>query len=112
MNIEVIGAHASLYPDPIRFEIAESLTVGREDPDNPGWFWCHAVSGREGWVHDSFLSARAGEACGVRSYDGRELTVFGGERGIILEDRDGWTLVRLAGGDVGWLPGSHVTPDT
>lgn len=108
MNIEVIGAHTSLHHDPIRFEIAENLTVEREDPDNPGWFWCYAASGKEGWVHGSFLSSHSGNATGVRPYDGRELTVFGGERGTVIEDRDGWTLVRLTGGDVGWLPVSHV----
>ncbi|MES2707443.1 MAG: hypothetical protein V4726_12675 [Verrucomicrobiota bacterium] len=83
---------------------------GREDPECPGWFWCRALSGREGWVHHSFLAARTGITVSVRAYSARELTVIGGERGSLLRTLDGWVYLRLEGGDEGWLPHNHIRP--
>ena len=110
MLIEVIKAYASSYPDPIGFDAGASVNVEREDSEYPGWFWCRVPSGKEGWVHRSFLAETVGATTSVVAYSARELTLTGGERGVVVRSLDGWTLVRLDSGEEGWLPASHVHP--
>jgi SH3-like domain-containing protein len=108
MAIEVITAYTSQYSDPICFDAGVAVQVGRSDPEYPGWFWCRARSGKEGWVHHSFLAASEGTTTSVRAYSARELTVIGGERGALIQLLDGWAHIRLENGDEGWIPDSHV----
>jgi len=107
--IAVTRAYAAQYSDPICFDAGETVRVERGDPEYPGWFWCRAASGREGWVHTSFLAATAGATTSVRAYSARELTVAEGERGTLLELLDGWACIRLDAGDEGWIPETHVS---
>jgi SH3-like domain-containing protein len=106
MQVEIIAPYTSQYPDPIHFTAGEMLQVGREDPEFPDWFWCRTQTGKEGWVHRSFLNGSAGEA--VADYSAHELTVSGGERGLLLQRLDGWACLRLDGGEQGWIPESNL----
>ena len=108
MFVEVIKAYQAQYSDPISFEAGTNVKVERADPEFPDWFWCRASSGKEGWVHRSFLAATLGTTTGTRAYSARELSVSGGERGALLESLDGWVRIRLDSGGEGWLPESHV----
>ena len=108
-RVTVTKPYTAQYPDPIRFDAGETVQVERGDPEYPGWFWCRAASGREGWVHRSFLAACAGTTTAVRAYSARELTVGEGERGVLLHELDGWVCIRLDTGDEGWIPESHVS---
>jgi SH3-like domain-containing protein len=108
MFVEVIKAYQAQYSDPISFDAGTTVEVERGDPEFPGWFWCRAPSGKEGWVHRSFLAATSGTTTGTRHYSARELSVSGGERGALLEMLDGWVRIRLDSGEEGWLPESHV----
>jgi SH3-like domain-containing protein len=108
MLVAVTKAYAAQYSDPIRFDAGETVQVERGDSEYPGWFWCRAASGREGWVHRSFLAASAGTTTSVRAYSARELTVAGDERGELLDSLDGWVCLRLDSGEEGWVPESHV----
>ena len=83
----------------------------RDDAEYPGWYWCRTDSGRSGWVHRSFLADVSGKTTALRAYSAHELTVTAGERGEVIHSLDGWLYVRLAGGDEGWIPESHVTPE-
>jgi SH3-like domain-containing protein len=108
MLVAVTKAYTAQYPDPICFDAGETVQVERGDAEYPGWYWCRAASGREGWVHCSYLAACAGTTTSVRAYSARELTVAGGERGALLDLLDGWACIRLDTGDEGWIPESHV----
>lgn len=108
MLVAVTKAYTAQYPDPICFDAGEAVQVERGDPEYPGWYWCRAASGREGWVHRSYLAACAGMTTSARAYSARELTVAGGERGTLLDSLDGWAFIRLDTGDEGWLPESHI----
>ena len=108
MQVTITRAYTSQYSDPICFEANVAVEVERADSEYPGWFWCRAPSGREGWVHRSFLAAGAGTTTSVRAYSARELKVKGGERGTLIEQLDGWVCIRLETGDEGWVPESHV----
>jgi SH3-like domain-containing protein len=106
--VTVTRAYATPHADPIRFGAGETLRVGREDGEFPGWFWCRDPRGKEGWVHRSLLSGTSGLATGTVDFDAGELTVRGGERGQLLQRLGGWALVRLDDGREGWLPESQI----
>lgn len=108
MSIEVTKAYASQYPDPICFEVNATIQFDREDPEFPGWFWCRLPSGKEGWVHRSFLAASLGTTMAIRAYSAKELTAAAGERGTLLHLLDGWAFVRLESGGEGWIPEDHL----
>ena len=107
-RVTVTRAYAAQYLDPICFEANETLQVERADAEYPGWFWCRGASGKEGWVHRSFLAATAGPTTSVRAYSARELTVAEGAQAEFLELLDGWVCLRLETGEEGWIPESHV----
>jgi SH3-like domain-containing protein len=109
LPVAVTKAYTAQYSDPICFDAGEAVQVERSDPEYPGWFWCRATSGKEGWVHRSFLAACAGTTTSVRAYSARELTVADGERGALLETLEGWVCIRLDTGDEGWIPQGHVS---
>lgn len=108
MSITVAKAYTSQYPDPISFDASAVVLVVREDPEFAGWFWCREPSGKEGWVHRSFLSACSGTTTSSHAYSARELTVVEGECGTILQSLDGWAFVRMDSGDEGWIPLTHL----
>ena len=108
MCVEVIKAYKAQYDDPISFQAGATIEVLRGDSEFPGWFWCRAPSGKEGWVHESFLDNISGTAKSTRPYSARELTVKDGARGRLTKSLDGWVHIRLDSGEEGWLPQSHV----
>jgi len=104
----VVKSYVAQYSDPIEFASGELIELEREDPEYPGWWWCRAPTGKEGWVHRSFLERSARKAKGLSAYSARELSVSRGERGQILQSLDGWVCFRLESGLQGWLPETHV----
>ena len=87
MLVEVIKAYEAQYKDPISFERGVTVQVLREDSEFPHWFWCRAPSGKEGWVHRSFLAEAAATTKSTRPYSARELTVNGDESGTCAGKR-------------------------
>ena len=104
----VTKPYAAQYPDPIEFEAGALLKVEREDTEYPGWLWCRAPSGKEGWVHNSFIDRVGQNATGTATYSAKELSVTAGDDGYIIRWLDGWAFIRLESGVQGWIPQSHV----
>jgi SH3-like domain-containing protein len=96
------------YADPIRVAAGGRVSVGREDNEFPGWKWCRASDGREGWVPKEFLSGEGAEATALHDYSALELAVQPGEEVVIEDARHDWLLVRNANGERGWIPASHI----
>ena len=67
------------YRNPVRVAAGERVTVGREDNEFPGWRWCKASDGREGWIPTELLSAEDAEAIVTDDYSASELAVISGE---------------------------------
>ena len=93
------------YADPISVRAGESLTVGRVDNDFPGWRWCRAADGRQGWVPVEFLSSEEPQTTILKDYSASELQVAPGEEVTVEDARHGWLLVRNVKGECGWIPG-------
>ncbi len=96
------------YRNPIQVKAGERAEVGREDEDYPGWLWCRAADGREGWVPAELLSEERPRATALVDYSAKELAVEIGEEVEIEETRHGWARVRNARGELGWIPESHI----
>jgi uncharacterized protein YgiM (DUF1202 family) len=102
--------HRVEYPDPIQVTAGERVTIGREDDEYPGWKWCRAANGREGWIPVELLFRAGVEGTVIRDYSARELAVQPGDEVEIEEARHEWLLVRNARGERGWIPASHIEP--
>ena len=100
--------YAAQYSDPIEFGSGTALQVEREDPEYPGWLWCRAPSGKQGWVHHSFIDRNGNDATAVAAYTAQELTVAEGIRGRVIHSLDGWAYLELDSGQKGWLPETHL----
>jgi SH3-like domain-containing protein len=100
--------HKVEYENPIQVKAGESVEVGREDDTYPGWFWCRAADGREGWVPRELLSQDGLLPTVTQDYSAKELAVRPGDDVQIEGIRHDWVLVRNAQGEVGWIPKSHV----
>jgi uncharacterized protein YgiM (DUF1202 family) len=107
----IIREYTPQYPDSLYVVSGESVSVGREDHEFPGWKWCRASSGREGWVPvELLLDATAAETAVICDYSSRELAVQTGEEVTVEEARHEWLLVRNNRGERGWIPASHSEP--
>jgi uncharacterized protein YgiM (DUF1202 family) len=107
-KVRIIAAYEPEYLNPIEVAAGETIQVGDEDQEFPGWKWCRASDEREGWVPVELISTHDEEAKVVEDYSARELSVKPGEEVAIEEARHGWLLVRNARGQRGWIPGSHA----
>jgi SH3-like domain-containing protein len=96
------------YPDPIEVKTGESVEVGGADNDDPGWLWCRARDGREGWVPVELLSEQGARAVILEDYSAKELAVFPGDEVEVEKARHGWLLVRNVQGERGWIPHSRI----
>jgi uncharacterized protein YgiM (DUF1202 family) len=100
--------HRIEYRDPILVEAGETVNVGREDAEFPGWKLCKASDDREGWVPVELLSGEGAEATVLQDYSAREIEVRPGEEVIVEEARHDWLLVRNGQGERGWIPASNT----
>lgn len=107
----VVRDHAPIYPDPIRVRAGERLRVGREDDEYPGWAWCTAPDGREGWTPLVILRREGPEAVARRDYSAAELEVRRGQHVEVLEELAGWLRVLDADAREGWVPVECVAPE-
>ncbi len=82
--------------------------MGHADNDHPGWLWCRATDGREGWVPVELLSGQGARAVMLEDYSAKELAVSPGDQVEVKKAYHGWLLVRSAQGERGWIPQSHI----
>lgn len=109
-SVRIIRKYTPQYPDPLSVSAGEKVLVGREDGEFPGWRWCRAADGREGWVPRELLSTEAAEASVARDYSARELPVTPGEQVTVENECHEWLLVRNNRGERGWIPALHTEP--
>src|SRR5262245_44696492 len=106
----VIATWTAMYADPIDVKAGETLVVGGDDPEWPGWLWCTDPRGKSGWTPIEFIQRSTDGRTGTIAFDfaARELSVQAGDRVTLLRLLAGWYWARDARGNEGWLPASHV----
>lgn len=94
MPARVVKPYTAQYPDPIELRTGNPVSLGKRDPEFPGWIWAtSSISGKSGWVPEQFLSAEDGDPRALRDYSAQLL---------------GWALVETQDGARGWLPQSRL----
>lgn len=101
--------YQSQYPDPIAFQVGETLTLGRQDDEWPGWVWCTSTAGKSGWAPEQFIERHGEIGSARRNYTARELTVRAGELLDLYELLNGWYWARSAAGETGWVPARNIS---
>jgi hypothetical protein len=109
-TVRIRFEHRIEYSDPIQVEAGDRVNVGPEDAEFPGWKWCKASDGREGWVPVELLSGEGADAIMLQDYSARELAVRSEEEVTVEEARHDWLLVRNSRGERGWIPASNTDP--
>src|SRR5437667_6050166 len=107
-KVRIKVEHRIEYPDPLRVAAGERVNVGHESAGFPGWKWCKASDGREGWVPVELLSNEGAETTVLQDYSARELAVRPGEEVIVEESGHEWWLVRNALGERGRIRASRI----
>jgi uncharacterized protein YgiM (DUF1202 family) len=98
--------HKVEYPNPIQVAAGERVSVGREDDEFPGWMWCQASDGRQGWIPVELLFQQGATAAVLQDYSAQELAVRPGDEVEVVDSRREWILVRNESGKQGWIPAS------
>jgi hypothetical protein len=106
----VVKNYTAQYSDPVRGRAGEILVVQHQDDEYPGWWWCRAPDGRQGWVHEDFLQINGSQATLVRDYSARELSAQATEAIHVYEEIAGWAWATNSYGQTGWLPSDCLGP--
>ena len=110
MESQVIRAHRSNYPDPVKFSKNETIEIGVEDREYPGWIWVKTKDGNEGWAPVSYVKILDHNNTGttISSYCTHELNVEIGDKLQITSTLNGWHYATKPNGDRGWVPADCV----
>ena len=90
------------YDPALSVRRGERVTLGQNDPENPGWRWVMNAQGLGGRVPEDALQ---GDVM-VEDFDTAELSVQPGQVVEVLQIRLGWCHAALPEGGTGWLPAS------
>jgi hypothetical protein len=105
----VVRDYRSQYPNPIRFEQGEIVTLGRRDSEWPAFVWTIASDGNAGWAPFDWLKPLDNDrAEALREYSAQELDVAVGDEVTLLHELGGWWWCERTDGRSGWVPTAHV----
>jgi uncharacterized protein YgiM (DUF1202 family) len=101
----VRSAHRTQYPDAIRLQAGDRVTVGKRDEEYPGWIWTTVASGKSAWVPEGLLEVSGTDAAVARvDYESTELNTEAGEAVRVVFEMLDWAWVKNAAGAAGWVP--------
>lgn len=106
-------ANGSEYPNRISFAAGETVRLGHEDTEFPGWIWVPTQDGNQGWAPLVYLEPAADSrtARSRTSYSGLELNTRSGDVVVVLDKLSNWTRVQNAAGEEGWVPSRTLSPE-
>ena len=104
----VIADYQAAYPHPLTMHIGQELTLGKTDPQWPGWIWCTDANGTSAWVPQTYVQAHNTRVTALRNYTSKELCVHAGEWLTLYQSESGWFWATNAEGESGWVPATHV----
>jgi hypothetical protein len=98
-----------MYPDPVDVRAGETVTLGEEDQEWPGWVWCTDARGKSSWAPTQYVERGDGGGATMRQdYVARELALAVGDEVLLHKLLNGWYWATNARGESGWIPASHV----
>ncbi|WP_038243636.1 SH3 domain-containing protein [Xenorhabdus bovienii] len=99
----------SAFPNPIRLQAGDIVSISHSDIEYPYWIWTTNASNISGWVPQQILSfTHANKAICNENYIAHELTVKVGECLYLEKSLNGWFLAHKKSGETGWIPQEYV----
>ena len=80
------------------------VTVGKEDSEMPGWFWCKDADGVEAWIPRTHIDIEDGRGVFNQDYNSIELDAQPGETVQFLGESLGWVECLNREWKYGWIP--------
>ncbi len=105
----VIESHMASFNYAMVAAEGEEVSIGREDPEMPGWFWSKNVMGIEMWVPKTYLKIRGGKGVFTQDYNSTEITASVGEHVQYLGETLGWIECLDRKWRYGWIPSVKLT---
>jgi hypothetical protein len=87
----------------------DGVSVGREDTEMPGWFWCRDAKGVEMWVPSTHLEIKGGRGVFNQPYNSAELYTVVGDLVQFLGEVLGWAECLDGTWRYGWVPMDKLT---
>jgi uncharacterized protein YgiM (DUF1202 family) len=104
----VIKAYERAYAEPLVIKVGETLTVGANDTQWPGFVWCTNQAGRGGWVPESYFERRGEVGVVLCDYEATELSARVGEALTLHQEESGWFWCTNQQGQRGWIPADNL----
>lgn len=108
MNLRVIREHTTSFDYNIDFKKGDTVKVGKEDSEMPGWFWCENQDGVWSWIPVEYLDIVDSMGTLTKDYDTLELSVEVGEVLEHITQVKYWILCRRSNGSKGWVPTKNL----
>ena len=80
------------------------VSVGREDPKMPGWFWCKDTNDLEAWVPRTHIDVEDERGVFNQDYNSIEHDAQPGETVQFLGESLGWVECLNREWKYGWIP--------
>lgn len=100
----VVKAHEASFPYAMVAGEGDVVTVGKEDPEMPGWFWCKDANGVEAWIPRTHIDIEDGRGVLNQDYNSIELDAQPGETVQFLGESLGWVECLNREWKYGWIP--------
>jgi len=108
LKYRVVKEHRASFPNTMMAVEGGEVTVGKEDPEMLGWYWCRDRNGIEAWVPASHISIKDGKGVFTQDYNSMELDAREGELIQYLGETLGWVECLDSEWRYGWIPRSKV----
>ena len=106
----VVVGHKASFDYAMVASGGDEVSVGREDPEMPGWFWCEDAHGVEMWVPSTHLDIKGVQGVFNQPYNSVELDAAVGDVVLFLGEALGWAECHDGGWRYGWVPMNKLTP--
>ena len=100
----VIEEHVASFDYAFTVEKDESVSVGREDPEMPGWYWCKNAAGLEAWIPSTHVDIKDEAAVFNQPYNSTEHDAKPGDIVQYLGESLGWIECLNKEWGYGWIP--------
>ena len=104
----VRAAHGAASSDALEVVEGQSVIVGDESNEWPGFLWCTNPEGIGGWVPEAYLDQTTGVGVMRCDYSAAELSVAPGDELVLNRLESGWYWASNSDGEVGWVPAEKV----
>ena len=105
---KVIRSHKASFPQALIAEKGGKVSVGREDPEMKGWYWCKDSDGMEAWIPETHINIKGVEGIFNQPYNSIEHTVEPGEIVQYLGESLDWIECLNKEWNYGWIPSEKL----